>query len=327
MTSRFETLDGWRGVSILLVLAGHLLPLGRKSWELNGAIAATGMAIFFILSGFLVTTFLLRGQSVATFLVRRFMRIVPLAWPIVLAALIFTSSERELYPAHLLFYANWEPVVTIPATSHFWSLCVEMQFYVMIAAMVLLFRSRVFVTLPLLCLAATAWRYSNGIAMSVLTEYRIDEILAGCLLALIFHVRGAALNVVSMFSPFYLLPLLVVSSHPSGGVIAYLRPYLAMLVIGSTMQQKDDTFWKKVLTSRGLAYIASISYALYLFHGVLRHTWLGDGEVVARYAKRPLLFAATFLLAHVSTFYYEKYFIQLGKRLTSNRGKPFVVAD
>ena len=44
------------GVSIALVLAGHLLPLGPKSWQMNGAVAATGMALFFILSGFLSTS-------------------------------------------------------------------------------------------------------------------------------------------------------------------------------------------------------------------------------------------------------------------------------
>ena len=67
-----------------------------------------------------------------------------------------------------------------------------------------------------------------------------------------------------------------------------------------------------------LAYIATISYALYIIHGGLEHTWLGDGEKIIKYVKRPLLFAATFLLAHLSTFYFEKYWIDLGKKLTSN---------
>ena len=47
MINRFQTLDGWRGVSILLVLVGHLFPLGPKSWQLNSAIAGCGMVIFF----------------------------------------------------------------------------------------------------------------------------------------------------------------------------------------------------------------------------------------------------------------------------------------
>ena len=64
-------LDGWRGISILLVLAGHLFPLGPKSLAVNAGIAALGMAIFFTLSGFLITTTLLYRPSVVEFLIRR----------------------------------------------------------------------------------------------------------------------------------------------------------------------------------------------------------------------------------------------------------------
>ena len=55
---RFAMLDGWRALSILLVLAAHLLPLGPKSLGLNDAVAPMGMALFFTLSGFLITRFL-----------------------------------------------------------------------------------------------------------------------------------------------------------------------------------------------------------------------------------------------------------------------------
>ena len=48
-------------------------------------------------------------------------------------------------------------------------------------------------------------------------------------------------------------------------------------------------------------------------------TWLGSGDRLVKYAKRPLLFALTFALAHVSTFHYEARWIALGKRLTARR--------
>ena len=78
--SRLQLLDGWRGISISLVLAGHLLPLGPKSLQINPTATAAGMAMFFILSGFLITSLLLRDDHIGRFLVRRFARIVPLAW-------------------------------------------------------------------------------------------------------------------------------------------------------------------------------------------------------------------------------------------------------
>jgi peptidoglycan/LPS O-acetylase OafA/YrhL len=55
-----------------------------------------------------------------------------------------------------------------------------------------------------------------------------------------------------------------------------------------------------------MAYIADISYALYVIHGVLIETWLGAGSLVVKYMKRPLLIAATVVLAHFSTRYFER---------------------
>ena len=67
MKNRFLPLDGWRGLSIILVLLGHLFPLGPKLWAMNGAIAATGMSLFFILSGFLILNVLINEKMLLIF--------------------------------------------------------------------------------------------------------------------------------------------------------------------------------------------------------------------------------------------------------------------
>ena len=89
-----------------------------------------------------------------------------------------------------------------------------------------------------------------------------------------------------------------------------------MLLIGSTLFSQDITWFNNWLKGRFLFYIASISFALYVIHGGLIDTWLGEGDKLEKYLKRPLLLAVTFALAHVSTFYYEKHWINLGKKLT-----------
>ena len=321
MSRRFHTLDGWRGISILLVLVGHLFPLGLKSWQMNVAVASTGMAIFFILSGFLIANILIQDRNILSFLIRRFMRIIPLAWIVITITLILISAEQNTYFAHILFYANWEPMQLTDPTEHFWSLCVEMQFYVAIAALVFLLKSRAFLLLPILGVAVTAYRYFHGVEIAINTYYRIDEILAGCILALLYNQNAKTVkNFFRSFSPVYLLPLLVLSAHPEGGLLNYLRPYIAMLMVGSTLFNEENdktTWWNKLLQNQHLFYLASISYALYVIHGGLLYTWLGEGNTVVKYAKRPLLLAVTFLLAHISTFHYEKYWIKLGKRLTA----------
>ncbi len=69
--------------------------------------------------------------------------------------------------------------------------------------------------------------------------------------------------------------------------------------------------------SRILGYIATISFALYVIHGSLRHTWLGTGDTLEKYAKRPILLGLTFALAHISTFSMESRFIKLSKNLAA----------
>lgn len=315
---RFAALDGWRGLSILAVLAAHLLPLGPKAWQLNATAGPLGMALFFTLSGFLITHFLLTHASVTDFLLRRFFRIVPLAWLYLLVALSLSGAAMESWLAHLFFYANWPPMQVGGITGHIWSLCVEVQFYVGVAILFVLLRRRGLLLLPLMALAVTAWRMANGVHVDINTWYRIDEILAGCTLALVYDNRLGEWPraVLRQSNPLLLLVLLAVSCHPDSGAMNYLRPYLAAMLVGTTLFN-DGTRLAGALDNRVLFYIAAISYALYVLHPLLAHTWLGSGDTLTRYAKRPLLFVVLLALAHVSTFHFEHRMIRLGKAVSA----------
>lgn len=290
---------------------------------MNGAVASSGMALFFILSGFLITTLLLKDGNATHFLIRRFMRIVPLAWLVLIVTLMVIDAPLSLYPSHLLFYGNLGAASLVKPASHFWSLCVEIQFYVGIALLVALLGKKALWALPILCLAVTGYRVLNSIEMAVATQYRIDEILAGCILSLAYHrFRKTAQVIFNYTNSIFLLPLLLLSAHEAGGAINYLRPYIAMLVIGATLFKIDNAWWNRWLDHYILKYIATVSYALYVIHGGLRETWLASGDLLTRYSKRPLFFAVTFGLAHLSTFCFEKYWIALGKRITEDNPKP-----
>lgn len=319
--SRYPSLDGWRGLSIVLVLLGHLFPMGPKSWQMNAAIAGSGMAMFFILSGFLITSILLTDQNIKHFIIRRFLRIVPLAWLVMLISLFLQNSPIQLYLPHLFFYANWPPMSLTGPTGHLWSLCVEMQFYIGIALLILFFK-KAFWLLPIMAIMVTAYRCINGAEMAINTYYRVDEILAGCTLALIYNVGTDKLKeLIRQLNPLYIIPFLLLSAHPDSGWFNYLRPYIAMLMIGSTLMNTKQKWLDIYLSNKTLIYIASISYALYVIHGGLSSTWLGEGETTDKYLKRPLLLGITFVLAHFSTFYFEKYWITLGKKFTQNNKK------
>lgn len=318
---RFEVLDGWRGISILLVLATHLLPLGPSYLKLNSTAGPMGMSLFFTLSGFLITNFLIHKDSVLDFLIRRFFRIIPLTWLYVCCVLlVIMTSDLDIWLSHLFFTTNIPPMTLTQPTSHLWSLAVEMQFYTSIALLVLLLGKKGLLLIPILCVLITLNRFIDDILISINTIYRIDEILAGCTISLIYNNKiFAKLNYIKVnhLAYFVLGSLFIISCHPSSGFMNYFRPYLAASLVFISLHD-SKTFFYKVLCDKKLAYVGAISFALYVFHGGLMYTWLGSGETFEKYLKRPLLFLVTFLLAHVSTFYYENWCIDKGKELSKS---------
>lgn len=321
MDRRIDILDGWRALSILLVLAGHWFPIGPKSWELNGVAAATGMVLFFNLSGFLITRLLLSDMRVRNFLIRRIFRIVPLAYVAMFALYIWNGLDDRNLLANLLFFANLPPQHLFAGGEHLWSLCVEMQFYVGIAFLVTLGGRRALFALPVIAIAITALRVVQGATISIVTWQRVDEILAGAIVALIFHNKHAG-RFFEKFPPattLLILPLVFASAHPATGALNYLRPYLAACAIGISLYSAPQAM-VALFRSKPAVYVAQTSYAIYVVHGMLGATWLGSGEKIVKYAKRPLLVLATFAIAHLSTFKYEALMIQLGKRLAGRWG-------
>ncbi len=318
-------LDGWRGISILLVLGAHLLPLSPKSWRFNEMAGPMGMAVFFTLSGFLITRFLLKNDSVRDFLIRRVCRIVPLAWLSLAVVLPAVGAPLPDYLPNFLFYANLPPYHLVEITAHFWSLCVEAQFYAGVALLVALLGKRGLMLLVPIGLAVTAFRIASGAEIAIVTWHRVDEILAGAMLALAYGDKLGAwpARVLPRCNVYVVLVLFAISCHPASGFANYARPYLAALLVGTTLYRPPQLAGR-VLRSRALAYIAEISFALYVFHGILANTWLGEGDKLVKYLKRPFLIAASFGLAHLSTFYYEHRWIELGKRLSSHKRGPQV---
>jgi peptidoglycan/LPS O-acetylase OafA/YrhL len=131
-----RNLDGVRGIALLMVVFCHLLylPLG---W--------IAMQVFFVLSGYLITRILVASKRpslkefLGRFYIRRLLRIFPVyyGYLMVLAlVMVFTGypAELERYLLSLVTYTyNWtRPDPTwqmVPMATHFWSLAVEEQFY------------------------------------------------------------------------------------------------------------------------------------------------------------------------------------------------------
>jgi peptidoglycan/LPS O-acetylase OafA/YrhL len=232
-----------------------------------------------------------------------------------LIVLPITGASIGYYAATLLFYANIPPFWLVGLTGHLWSVCVEMQFYLFVAVLFASFGRKGLLMLMPICFAVTAGRIANHRLADIVTYYRVDEILAGALLALVYAgLLGHSLRkLLSTANPWILFALLLPACHSASGALNYLRPYLAAGLVGTTIFQ-TNRFLTRRLQVASLAYIGEISYALYVIHPLTCHGWLGSGSKLVKYCKRPLSFALSFGLAHISTRYYERRWIAFGKR-------------
>ena len=202
-------LDGLRSVAVYLVLLFHT----GLGWAEGGFI---GVDLFFVLSGFLVSTVLLDeieqtgGLRVGRFYARRVRRLLPAAVVVVVAtAATFTviwSIVRRLEiisdaQSSLLYYANWHFLAAsgdyFAADTekspylHFWSLAIEEQYYIVFPVLLLLLSrfgrgTMLGVLLGLMGLSLAAQLYWAGIDTTHAyygTDARLYQLLAGAALA------------------------------------------------------------------------------------------------------------------------------------------------
>ena len=295
-----------------------MLPIGPRSLRLNETAGAMGMSLFFALSGFLIISLLLQNDNVVEFLIKRLTRILPLAY--IYAFIVFTVIQFD--PASVFWTASFVENYTTHLNgynSHFWSLCVEVQFYIFIAFVVFATGARGLWFVWPACLVITAIRVSEGAYINILTHLRVDEILAGGCVAMLYHrFRFGAhrfLNVLVVLAAI----LWFLSSSPFSGWLQYMRPYASAALLAAVLCHRG-TYLAAVLSSAPMRYLATISYALYVIHHATYQGWFNEGTSFDRYIlKRPISFAMTFALAHFSTFYWERPWLEAGKRWIRQR--------
>lgn len=319
---RFAVLDGWRAISILLVLAAHMLPLGPKFLRLNEMAGYLGMSLFFTLSGFLITRQLHKNHDIGAFFIRRLFRILPLAYAAVIVTALLNDVTFLQIILTLSFAQTFVEAGIMPDLGHFWSLCVELHFYVLIGLLMYVTRFRGFMVLPFAWALVVFVRfYDDRTGGRIHTHMRIDEILSGGLLAMLFLGKFGerarnTLQAVPVGLPLILWGL---ACYPDLWFFHPLRGFAASVLVGHTLLCREPQRYR-FLGVWPLKYVAEISYALYVIHPLSMHGWLGQGATPAvKYAKRMICFAITFSLAHLSTFHFERRFVEWGKKLIKTR--------
>ncbi|QEE28583.1 acyltransferase [Terriglobus albidus] len=282
---RVAQLDGLRALAVVMVFAHHSLGIPLL-WS--------GVDLFFILSGYLITSILLRnrqslGAMLTSFYSRRAERILPAYVLFLLCAYPFVRQE---------WHHNWIYYVTflqnIPYAFHLgtmtalvplWSLAIEQHFYLVWPLLVFFLPKKWLVPSMLALLIGTPVLravctplFSTSETIYAFTPFRMDALAAGALMALTLPTSNAEKVIrwgkVSM--------VLGVVAY---GVLAYHHPWfnrtvnlwpfnalaysLNIAIFGGLLMcmiVANDGWLARLLSNRALVWLGRISYCFYLFH-------------------------------------------------------------
>jgi peptidoglycan/LPS O-acetylase OafA/YrhL len=286
--------DGVRAIAVLMVIVGHMALtktyLAADYLRLYGLVAASrGVDIFFVLSGFLITTLLIgefertRQVDLRNFYVRRAFRILPLyyLYCAIVIGLSLVGSTGFKWPAlpYLLGHLfNFVPRGYRSAIDgHIWSLSIEWHFYLifplMFAALYARRRSALVAALLVIiaaCIVTFKLVPKAGSFIYLLwTIPAAVPIAVGSLAALVLRNRKA-LPVIALPLGLALYALPAFSVLPPEYVNTVRACGTALCI--SWIYYNQDTLLVSALEAQPLRYIGEISYGLYVWHALLMGT-------------------------------------------------------
>ena len=347
--SHIPALDGLRAVAVLLVIVSHfgfaLVP------------GAHGVMIFFVLSGFLITWLLLKESerygrvSLADFYKRRTLRIFPafyVYWLILITILIATGKS-VLWPhawSALFYTSNYYSAINGDPNngfSHTWSLAIEEQFYLLWPFVFLMLRGNLKrMSVFLIGLIGAVWIHRAVLCFGLHVDQayiqaafdtRLDELMVGCLLAVLLKRRVLApfWRVISSNAllPIATIAFLLFSVYAGEIYIDRYRdvfgfaiePLLIAILITQMIAFSSTKLWG--WTEFGVVkFLGRISYSLYLYQQLTLHAVrkaLGAYPVFVQLAGAILV---TILIATISHYLIERPFLKFRSPLPRLRAKP-----
>jgi peptidoglycan/LPS O-acetylase OafA/YrhL len=297
-----KSIDFIRALAVFIVVAGHFLPQYSRDQPLGmiqhllqptGAFAVN---LFFVLSGFLITTILLNDKErtsdrflvVRNFLIRRTLRIFPIYFLllIILVTIDFPFLPGEL-PYQFSFTSNYFffGLATPTHTGHTWSLAVEEQFYLFWPWLIIFisrfYHSYVFFFCTLVSLISgwyfgCADDFSCGLSMNLLTTTNLVAFAIGGMYAsLVQHQKGQenigkiifySLIVTCPLFIYWLMTPLFSLEHRFEFLRVAVYSVLSISIIHYIMGIKNGPVKTRLIDHPWIGLTGRISYGIYLFH-------------------------------------------------------------
>lgn len=340
----FRTLDGLRAISIIWVIVAHF-NLSIKNPTLSSIFwgGGLGVHIFFVLSGFLITTLLLKEKitngfiSLKDFYIRRIFRILPVAF-----LFLFVIFVMNLWLAlgittrdylHVLTFTENFNFKTNWYVHHFWSLSVEEQFYLIFPIFIKRNLNGYIKLSGLLIVISPVVSYLAHHDVIISNHFKdiitfSDAFLNGGLLSiligsltsiLLFKLNAAKpvkTNGIGFLQLFIVFLIWFSSQHPGfGGSNMILCAFLIAFLITISMIN-EDTFVNRFLNLKYIKLVGVLSYSLYIWQQLFDNNqpWRNS----FKYGDSILLNTCDlFLVAYISYNFYEKKFIRLKNKFKS----------
>jgi peptidoglycan/LPS O-acetylase OafA/YrhL len=340
-------LDALRALAVILVLIDHFLVIDHF-WGIHFPLGPLGVTIFFVLSGFLITSILLTeyrktgGIRLGNFYRRRAFRIFPTfycCWLLTMGFdyLIHRFDWRAGVISFFYMMDYGRAHFRESVLPHFpmwvtWSLAVEEKFYLLwpLLLLALLKRRRIIRTLALIILGLWVYRAVLYVGFHVSWDWvyntfdmRVDSLLVGCLLSIMVHAKRTRLLCCSVLrsqwmAAISLAILVFLMVQPWGHTARFIAAWTLQPPVVAVMLLQVAYWGAKSWALCRIAlvrFIASISYALYLYHRLA-------GEVVAFFRIPHLGYstaALTLLMSTASYYLLEQPFMRMRDRQTASQ--------